>query len=601
VNAVPETLEPPRDVVARLGLIDVFADLSRELRAQVATELEWWRFRAGETIFRENDATECAYLIVRGRVRVVQVGAEGNERVIGERGAGEPIGEVGLLAAVARTATVRAIRDTDALRIDRATFERLLRARPETMVPLVRVVSERLAEALRGGVPQVRAISTLAIVRDPEVPDGRRVAEQLISAVSRRVDLLRLDATTGELDPGSMVEAIDAQEARRGVTCFEIDPAGERLATDALRQADCVVFVGTPRGRSPTVQRVVTALDEMPGEARRILVLVHGQGGSAPKQTSSLIDGFDRHHHIRAGASSDVDRVARHVMDQAVGLVLSGGGARAMAHVGAYRALTEAGVPIDHVGGSSIGGVLAAQIASGWSPAELDERNRDAWPSLNLGRRFTIPLLSLLSPAAARRMLEEMFGAAELEDLWLPSFVTAVDLTRCHLRICRNGPVARWTLATQAAPGLWPPVVDEDGALFIDGGVIDNLPVLPMREEGPQRVIAIDVSRRRPFTAGTSVATAPSPLTFVRDRLRRNADRHAHEFPGLLQVLNRTAVVTSLERHAQSRMLTDVYAEPDVGTIGIAEYSTFGQAVSAGYEATRRAIDENEALLTTWA
>jgi NTE family protein len=602
---VPEVLEKPRDVVERLALIGPFAELSPELRAELATQVEWWRFRAGELLFEQDSSADCAYLIVRGRVRVAQhddAGDDpgGRERVLGERGAGEPVGEVALLAPVRRTATVRAMRDTDVIRLDRATFDRLLSARPETMVPLVRVLSERLAEALRGHVRDTHRISSLALLVDRRDHAAARVSQQLVAALAKRVSVVDFDAAAPDPDSTSLVETIDAQDARHGMTCFSLDASADPRKLDALRQADCVVVIETGTERSAVIEQALRALDATRTEPQRVVVLLHSAESGRPHGTAARIAGFDRHHHVRAGSSADIDRVARHLTDQAIGVVLSGGGARAMAHVGAYRALTELGVPVDHIGGSSIGGVLAAQIALGWSADELEERNRIAWPRLNLGRRFTVPLLSLLSPKAAGRMLGGMFGSAHLEDLWLPVFVTAVDLTRCRLRICRTGPATRWTLATQAAPGLWPPVVDDDGGLFIDGGVIDNLPVVPMREEGTRRIIAIDVSRRRPFSAGAALDTSPSPARAVRNRLRRKADRGKHAFPGMLQVLNRTAVVTSLERHARSRALTDVYAEPDVDTIGIAEYSTFDQAVTAGYDAARRALEEHAALLASW-
>src|SRR5207247_1554037 len=83
---------------------------------------------------------------------------------------------------------------------------------------------------------------------------------------------------------------------------------------------------------------------------------------------------------------------------------------RGLAHAGASRALGDAGVPLDRVGGSSSGGVIAAQIAAGWSPDELLARNRAEWPRAHPNRRFTLPLLSLLSPESAIRMLDRMFG-----------------------------------------------------------------------------------------------------------------------------------------------------------------------------------------------
>jgi predicted acylesterase/phospholipase RssA len=217
-----------------------------------------------------------------------------------------------------------------------------------------------------------------------------------------------------------------------------------------------------------------------------------------------------------------------------------------------------------------------------------------------VGRRLTLPLLSLLSPEIAIRILNRMFGDADLEDLWLPCFVTAVDLTECRLVVCRGGPVTRWTLATQSPPGIWPPVVGDDGALFVDGAVLDNLPVVPMRTEGAGRVVSVSVARRLPFAAGEHVRVAPSPMAHLRALVSGTAQRGRQSFPNLLQVLNRTALVTGVAGHAVSEGLSDVYVEPAVDDFGLADWSHLDDIVPKGYDAMRRALDEHADLVASW-
>ena len=223
----------------------------------------------------------------------------------------------------------------------------------------------------------------------------------------------------------------------------------------SMRQADWIVVVGAPAARSVSdaVRRAIAELTAGGCTPTVVLVLVQPAWRAHPIETAARAAGFDAHFHVRSGADADVERLARHLTGAAVGLVLSGGGARSMAHLGAYRALVEAGIPIDRVGGSSIGGVVAAQIAAGGDPDELVRRSRAAFRTARVGQRLTVPVLSLLSPAVVERSLERMFGDADLEDLWLPCFVTAVDLTACRLVILDRGPVRRWALATASPPG----------------------------------------------------------------------------------------------------------------------------------------------------
>jgi NTE family protein/lysophospholipid hydrolase len=190
-------------------------------------------------------------------------------------------------------------------------------------------------------------------------------------------------------------------------------------------------------------------------------------------------------------------------------------------------------------------------------------------------------------------MLDRMFGTSDLEDLWLPCFVTAVDLTECRLTVRRHGPATRWALATQSPPGIWPPVVDDDGSLYTDGAVIDNLPVLPMRALGASRVVAISVSRRPDFRAGPAIDHAPSPLQFARSLARPRSERADHSFPNLLNVLHRTALVTGLERHAESQAASDVYVEPDVEEFGIGDYARIDEIIPRGRTAMRAALQQH--------
>jgi predicted acylesterase/phospholipase RssA/CRP-like cAMP-binding protein len=596
---VPEVLPPPADATERLGRLAAFSSLTPEIRASLADSVTWIRFHGGEVLFAEGALADAAYFIIRGRVRVTQVDADLGERLVGERASGEPVGEVGVLADVVRTATVRAVRDTDLVRIDRATFDSLLRERPETMVPLVQVVAGRLAEALRGRDASVRRVSTIAILLDRPTASTERALDELTHALGHRVPLARIRVQGGG-DDHDLVSAIDEQQSRGGLTTLEVDvgTAGPGAA-QALRQADSVVVVAEPAA-SAVAGPVGDALVELSASGcspSRIIVLVQPSGRAQPVATARRVVGFDEHFHVRLGAHTDFERVARHLTGAAVALVLGGGGARALSHVGAYDVLVDAAVPIDAVGGSSIGGVIAAQIAAGWSPEELMARNRTEWPAARLNRRITVPLMSLLSPEAAMRMLDRMFGTSDFEDLWLPCFVTAVDLTDCRLVVKRSGSLTRWTLATQSPPGIWPPVVGEDGALYTDGAVVDNLPVLPMRASGARRVIAISVSRRPSFRAGAAIHRAPSPVAFARDLARPRAERADHAFPNLLGVLYRTALVTGLERHAASQAASDIYVEPDVDEFAIGDYARIDEIVPRGTAAMRSALSEHGDLV----
>ncbi len=177
-----------------------------------------------------------------------------------------------------------------------------------------------------------------------------------------------------------------------------------------------------------------------------------------------------------------------------VGLVLSGGGARGLAHVGVLKALEREGIPVDFLAGTSIGGVIAAGYAAGMSPDDLQQE------ALSVAR--TRRLFGLIDPALpngglirGQRLLsyfERHLGQRTFSDLRLPLALVAVDLnTRQEVILC-DGPVALALRATTAVPGLLMPV-EVNGWRLVDGGLLNNLPVDVVREMGAEVVIAVDI------------------------------------------------------------------------------------------------------------
>src|SRR6185369_16563668 len=113
-------------------------------------------------------------------------------------------------------------------------------------------------------------------------------------------------------------------------------------------------------------------------------------------------------HHVRH--ASDVERVARLLTGRSIGLVLSGGGARGFAHIGVVRALREAGMRIDSVGGTSIGAIIGAGVAADWSDEEMLEKYRIAFVAGRPLKDYTFPFVSLVSGRRVAHLLREAFG-----------------------------------------------------------------------------------------------------------------------------------------------------------------------------------------------
>ena len=591
----PVVVAVPPEGAARLAGLPLFAALPPSAIEGLAAEAEWLELPGGTVLFEEGDVSDGLYVVVQGRVRATA----GEGRVFAEMGRGEPVGELGLLIDEPRSATVQAIRDSLLLRLTTAAFERLVHEAPHAMLPLARVVARRLVDSQAGRrstspITAVAVVSLLPPAAHAELLDGLLGRMRVTS----KADVLR----AGDLDDdASLAATVDAEDAAEGVLLLDVGNEPSVWASRCLRQADRVILLAeadAPVDLGPSAA-LFDELDASGCHPTEELVLLHPSGRGLPRGTAAwlALRPFAGHHHLRRGRAADNARLARHLLGRSVGLVLGGGGAKGFAHIGAYRALLAAGTPIDLVGGSSAGAVMAAQIALGWTPDEMQEINRREWRGARVDHRYTVPLVSLLSVRSAVPMFERMFGDAGLEDLWLPCFATTVDLSTCELTAQRRGPATRWVRASASPPGIWPPVLDERGQLHVDGGVLDNLPVSFMRDSQVGRIATVNVS---PYTVMAydgveSVPTTPGAWLRALPRARGPV-----ALPNIVRILHRTAVVTSLGVQARARALSDLYVQPDLSAFGLGDYGVMDRIVALGQaEATAR-IAELDPAPATW-
>uniref|UniRef100_A0AAV2MTD7 PNPLA domain-containing protein n=1 Tax=Knipowitschia caucasica TaxID=637954 RepID=A0AAV2MTD7_KNICA len=178
---------------------------------------------------------------------------------------------------------------------------------------------------------------------------------------------------------------------------------------------------------------------------------------------------------------SDFSRLARMLTGNSIAVVLGGGGARGCSQVGVLKALTEAGIPVDLVGGTSIGSLMGALYAEEKSSSRMRGRARE-W-SMDMTSLFkkivdlTYPVTSMFSGASFNSGIRSVFKGKQIEDLWLPYFNITTDITASAMRVHTDGSLWRYVRASMSLSGYLPPLCDpKDGHLLMDGGYINNLP-----------------------------------------------------------------------------------------------------------------------------
>lgn len=585
---------------------NLFAGLDAGALADLKAELELRLLRGGETLMRQGEASDALYVVISGRLRVVREQEGGESSTVYELRRGQSVGELGLIVGEPRRATVYAVRDSLVARLARRSFDRLLSAHPQAMMqqfaaPTLRLLGEQ-ANAPRRVSSEVVTLALLPLDRAVPLADLAQALVRALAAAGPTLHLssARLDALLTQVGAAqtaadapasfSLVRWLSEQEAAHRFVVYEADPVASHWSERCLRQADRILLVGDARGapRPGPLEQALLAGDDR-RSAQRSLVLLHQPGVERPEGTRRWYEGrrLSAHYHVRRGSDADVARLARLATGRGVGVVLSGGGAPGFGHIGALRALAEAGVPIDLLGGTSQGGVIACQSAMGWDDATIIARNRAA-----IRHRFdyTFPIAALMAGAEMSAAMREMFGEAQLEDMWRPCFCISANLSRARLAVHEHGPVWKYTRATTSLPGVLPPVVD-GGELLVDGGLLNNLPT--------------DVMRRRDDCGAVIAIDASSGIGAVRNReppyetslsgwqvlwRRLNPFTPALKVPTMGNIMVRVAILNDAQLIKTNRSLADLYLRLPAGRHGLLEFQALEPIIEGAYRFTRERL-----------
>lgn len=568
----------PAWIAAWLARSELLAGTDAAALEALEHELMWQVLPGGELLVEEGEAGECMWFVVRGRLRASVRRNDGSTQAVGDIGPGECVGEMALLSDAPRVASVKAVRDAELLRLPKAAFDRLAGAHPQAILRLSRAVVGRLQRILDAR-PKPLVERTVALVAGQQDVSVTSFAGGLAAELSKMARTAVLDGTA------ETRQAAASADSAPQVVLLVCDATLTSWTARCLRQADDVVIVARADGEvrpGPLEKEALASAHRR--EAGCHLVLL--QGSDAPRGTEAWLAQRPgvRHHHVRPGRAADYARMARLLSGRAVGLALSGGGARGFAHIGAIRALRDAGVPIDMVAGTSMGAMVGALHALGHSPEAMLELCR-AWTRERPWSDYTLPLASIVRGLRMRRALANLLGDSRIEDLWLPYTCVTSNLTRATADAHTRGPLAHLVRASNAVPGLAPPVY-HDGEVHVDGGVLDNLPVQVLREMGAGTVIAVDVGTELSIRASAEFVDCPSGWTLLRDVIRGRQKRAAPVFT----LLMRAFTLASDGRAQASGRNADLTIRPPLDTYASIDFEQLQPISEIGNRCAREQL-----------
>lgn len=537
-------------------------------------------------LYRPGDPADGMYLLASGRLQVTPDGGEETNAYQVARG--ESVGELGVLAGTARTETVTALRDSHVLRLPASLVE----AHPAVMARIARTAVERLGRRRHVGAHD-NGLRTVALVAAHAGAPVREVAGLLERQLEEwgttlLVDEAYVTTTFGGVlpAPGSALDValthwLNDLEAEHGylVLIGDANPDGCSGSARAWiercrRQADTVLLVADATAAPDAITAAAPAAAQ--------LVLLHPAGSAAPSGTMAWLEstGATVWHHVRSGDGHGAPRLARRLTGRALGLVFSGGGARGYAHIGLLKAVEDLGMEVDMVAGTSMGALIAGAFALGGRSAEVERAAVMFGDRKRLLDR-TLPLVALTRSSGVTRTCTSIFGDGRIEDLWTPFVCVSANLFEAVPVEHATGPIWEAVRASSAIPGIFTPFV-QDGALLVDGAIMNGFPVDLMRDMvGTGTVVASSVmsksARREQFDFGPSVSGWRALAQYLRPRARRT------RYPTIVRTLMESTSVGSKHQSIAARKLADIVVEHPVQAYSKLDFQRHAELIEIGY------------------
>jgi NTE family protein len=566
-------MDVSEDIINAVRNCKVFAtiDPNSDVFQALISQFEKLRLKESQVLFYQGDPSDFLYVIVTGRISATMTTGDGKSKIVGHLHPAEVVGELGALSGDPRSLTLKAVEPTLLIRLPNYTFQKLCRQYPailfETLHPVISR-SQQIISLLSTGEKKRH----VALIPANETTDSLIQFEKKLKEVIghyKKVAVLSESEIHSENRKNTNFDALITETEKSNAIIIYVLKSYETPLSKACWDRLSKIFIIGDGNAAPHLEphlRSKLHNTRQLVELRRELILVY-RTNTQPTNTQAWLDTADfyMHHHIRINDIEDYQRLFRFIRGKAFGLVLSGGGAKGWAHVGALKALLEAKIPIDAIGGVSAGALVGAL----YTITQDYERINKYFQTL-LGashnvvsfRNICWPAISLFQCEHFTRELQHIFGDVLIENMLLPFFCVSCNLGIYKEVTHRSGFLWEKNRASASVPGLVPPMVML-GELHIDGGVINNLPTNTMRDIlGPEgRIIAVELMSE---VTDKKQYNFPPTLNFKQAFLAKTHLAYKdYRFPPMLETFVKSLLVGSSVKQKENCLIADLLIAPD--------------------------------------
>lgn len=593
-------------------LADLFAaeraepPVDHSLQAELIEGLDWRVLRRGDVLIRQGEPGDGLYVLLDGLLDI-ETDVDGDDIAdieIAQVHSGEFVGEVSLLTGEPHDATVTARRDSDLAFLSVPVFEALIADHPDLLRRIARQSVERL-RAVYSPRPRREETLILAVIAatDGVAPFVMRLATNFSATSPDAKPLVLTPEVAREMigmpiedmvDDYEFVDWLNRQRQEHAVIICAGDAAYPNWTRRIVELANRVLVAGRA-DESPELgaqEHLLAALPAPEAAPPTELVLLHDRRDVIPSNTRAwlALRKVVRHHHIAVEHNPDYARLIRHLRGRSIGVVFGGGGMRGAAHAGILQALDEYDIPVDYVGGTSAGAIVAAQAGMEWSVPRIMQETKDRLLKRNVLFEYTFPYAAMTTARLLSGSYVAMFGDALLEDLWIPTFTIASNLTQARMEVMETGSVVLAVRASTSLAGIHPPAIADNNDLLLDGGGFNNTPADVMRARiGTGTVIAVDMGFTKRDFPEYDYGYYFNGFRWLLNRL--NLFRRKEIIaPFVANTLMRSNGLWSMQKTSEQVAHADLILRPPVSEFGLFDLDSGDAIYEAGYTYAKEAL-----------
>lgn len=577
-----------------------FSTLDQESRDKLAARFNLVELNQDENLFFQGDKSENIYFLIKGKLVSLTIDLSGETKIIGYVNVGETVGEIGVLANEPRSLTVRAYTDAALLKLSGKDFKDIAHQYPSVMFAIINPIISRSVNVLEM-ITSERKNKTVIILPANQETSLHELTDALQKTAEKFTSFLIIsDYQTEFSDQDTKaikdkIRNLSKNKKHIRKICYILSSHETPLATIAMKRAK-TVYIAANADSNPKVSPWLDKKIKEDIHHKSKLILIHKNEAQDMGFTTEWLELIptDLHHHIRMNNHKDLNRLLRFIRGKAIGVVLGGGGTRGWAHIGALKAIREAKIPIDIIGGTSVGAVVAGLYCLNQSYKDthdkfyqmvVESKHSISW------RNLTWPVISLFNAKYFTHSIMKVFGEKRIEDLWLPYFCITSNLATHAEQIHQSGLLWEVTRASTSIPGIMPPML-LNGKLHLDGGLLNNLPVDIMRDliGTKGKIIAIDLNA---FSTDENQYQFPPVLTFKDVILNKFRMIKKYKFPSFVDMFLRGIFLSSRQKDKNNATLASIYVNLDTTRFKLLQANTKeGEVlVNIGYEETKKQIN----------